>query len=69
MTYATAPIAADLGIREPLMSAARRAVAAIRAATARAKQKGYRLMLIGDDDYLPDIGVTRDQVRRALADC
>jgi uncharacterized protein YjiS (DUF1127 family) len=69
MNYATAPIAADFGIREPLMVTIRRAAAALRAAIDRAnKRKCYRKIL-QDDDLLRDIGVTREQVRRALAEC
>ena len=69
MNYATAPIAADLGIGEPLMATIRRAAAALRAAIHRANErKCYRKML-QDDDLLRDIGVTREHVRRALAAC
>ena len=69
MNYATAPVATDLGIREPLMAAIRGAAAANRAAKARANERmGYRMML-EDDHLLRDIGVTCGQVRRALAGC
>ena len=69
MTYATAPVAADLGIREPFMAAVRRAVATIHTAAARANERrGYRLML-QNDKVLRDIGMTREQVLHALAEC
>ena len=69
MNYAAAPIAADLGIREPLMAALRRAAAALYAAIKRANaRKAYREML-QSDELLRDVGVTREQVRRALTEC
>jgi uncharacterized protein YjiS (DUF1127 family) len=69
MNYDTAPIAADFGIRDPLMATIRRAAAALWAAIDRANQrKCYRRML-ENEDLLRDIGVTREQVRRAFAEC
>jgi uncharacterized protein YjiS (DUF1127 family) len=69
MYYDTAPIVADLGIHDPLMATIRRAAAALRAAIGRANErKCYRRML-ENEELLRDIGVTREQVRRALAEC
>jgi uncharacterized protein YjiS (DUF1127 family) len=69
MNYATAPIAADLGIGDPLMATLHRAVAALRAAIDRANERKCYRRILQDEDLLRDIGVTREQVRRALAEC
>lgn len=69
MTYANTPIAADFGIREPLTATLRRAAAALWAAIDRAnRRKCYRRM-IENEDLLRDLGVTREQIRQAFAEC
>ena len=69
MNYATTPIAASLGIREPLMAALRRAAAALYAAITRANARKACHKMLQSDELLRDIGVTREQVRRALTEC
>ena len=66
MTYtASAPIAADLGIRDAF--SIDRLFAAAHAAIARAKlRRQYKQMLACDDHILNDIGVSRDDIRKAL---
>ena len=69
MTYTpSAPIAADFGIRDVL--SIDRLVAAVRAAIARDKlRRQYRQMLRCEDHILQDIGVSRDDIRKALREC
>ena len=70
MTYASAnaPVAADFDVRELVIAAIRRAAAAVRAAARRAdERKCYRTML-QHDELLRDTGITREQLRQALAD-
>ena len=70
MFYATAPVATDIDIHEPVLAVLRGAAAAVRAAVARHRdRKGYRQLLERDDAYLRDIGVTRGQVRQVLSGC
>jgi uncharacterized protein YjiS (DUF1127 family) len=70
MFFATAAVPTDLDIHEPVMNAIRAAAAALRAAVARAhERRGYRQLLARDEACLQDVGVTREQVRKALADC
>jgi uncharacterized protein YjiS (DUF1127 family) len=70
MFYATAPVPTDLDIHEPVMRAIRGAAAALCAAIARAHaRRCYRQLLDRDDDLLRDVGIDREQVRKALADC
>ena len=66
MTYtASAPIAADLGIRNSFSIV--RLLAAANAAIVRAKLcRQYKQMLACDDHILNDIGVSRDDIRKAL---
>ena len=68
MNYATTPIAANLGIRD-LMAALRRAAAALYAAITRANARKACRKMLQSDELLRDIGVTREQVRRALTEC
>jgi uncharacterized protein YjiS (DUF1127 family) len=35
----------------------------------RKERRDYELLLLADDRILEDIGVTREEVRRALLDC
>jgi uncharacterized protein YjiS (DUF1127 family) len=51
-----------------VLAVLRRAAAAVRAAIAR-ERKGHLQLLERDDACLCDIGVTREQVRQALAEC
>jgi uncharacterized protein YjiS (DUF1127 family) len=69
MNYATAPIAADFGIRRPLMASIRRAAAAVWAAIDRANERKCYCKMLEDDELLRDIGITREQIRQALAEC
>ena len=70
MTYvsANAPVAADFDLRELVVAAIRRAAAGLRASARRAdERKCYRTML-HREELLRDTGITREQVRQALAE-
>jgi uncharacterized protein YjiS (DUF1127 family) len=69
MNYAATPIAADFGIREPLMSNLRRAAAALWAAIDRANRRKCHRRMLENEDLLRDLGLTREQVRQAFAEC
>jgi uncharacterized protein YjiS (DUF1127 family) len=58
---------ADLGIRDAIKAALRRAVAAAWAANARRRvRQEYRHLLTCEDHLLADAGLTRGEIRRAL---
>ncbi|MFO1141726.1 MAG: hypothetical protein U1E59_04935 [Amaricoccus sp.] len=77
MNYASAPIAADLGLNESLTDAMRRAAVALQAALARRKARRAEIRsvrhdyerMLGNEDMLRDAGVSREEVYRALAGC
>jgi uncharacterized protein YjiS (DUF1127 family) len=69
MLYTPSHVATDLDLYEAVMALLRRATAAVRAAIARARKRhSYRQLLKRDNAYLRDIGVTRDEIRHALAE-
>jgi uncharacterized protein YjiS (DUF1127 family) len=63
-------VATDLDLYQPVMALLRRATTAVRAAIARARKRhSYRQLLKRDNAYLRGIGVSRDEIRHALAGC
>ena len=65
------PIAVEvMGHRHGNPGVVARVGAAVRAAYARHQaRKAYEALLLSDDHVFSDIGVTRDDVRSALAGC
>ena len=71
MTYAfsNAPSAAHSGIRESFSAVVARVVSTVGASMARRRaRKSYHAML-QDDELLRDVGISREDVKRALAEC
>lgn len=70
MTTLTHTATSDLGYRGIPQAMIGAAIAAVRAARARAKaRREYRCMLECDDHLLNDIGLSRDVIREAYDNC
>jgi len=69
MPYGTASLVADLGAYQSVSNLVERIAASLHAAAERSeKRRDYR-KLLRDERLLDDLGLTRKQVRQAIADC